>query len=175
MKVLSFLAIVLSLTILTTSCDKEGALSVIDNTPEFEVLDETTSSDNLTLGDKSMTCDAIALATYISDGETNVNNYSLSLGATSLGDAGAVFVGAWSPAEPETSLQEMTYSDQTGSIIALSEEAFDVIEAWRAAGVTYTISNITETTADVVVAGEMIDDDGNATSVSGSFTAELVD
>ncbi len=193
MKILPFLAIASLLFAFTTSCDREGAISVIDNVPEFEVVEETDAAQSLTVGDKSVTCDQVALSTFIFDGETTVNNYSLSLGSTTLSDAGVLFSAVWSPEEPETELQEGTYSDLNGSINAFTEEGLTTLTEWLdagadpdtqpdlddlvifydASGVTFTVSNITETTADVAIEGEMINEEGIATSVSGSFTATL--
>lgn len=193
MKTLKFLSIALSLVLVLASCDKDGAISVVDNTPDFEVVEETVENGEITLALTSMPVGEVALSTFILDGEDFVNNYSLAVQSADLGAAGAIFGGAWGPVEPEMSLQEGEYSDADGAAMTISQDGVDAYDAWVAAGsdpdsepdlelyltsydasgVTYTISNITETTADVEVTGEILDEDGNAIAVSGSFTATL--
>ncbi|MEM6376578.1 MAG: hypothetical protein AAF705_00055 [Bacteroidota bacterium] len=194
MKVLQLLVMAVVLTVISTSCDREGFVSEIDNTPEFEVVEETVSSSNLSIGASSFICDVVTLATTFEDSlGTNVHSYSLSLQATDVSVSGAVFASVWLPAVPETELQETTYSGDMGLAFTISQEGLDAFADWEANGgnpdtvpdlndyttmydgsnLTYTVSNITDATADVVLAGSIEDQDGNTTDISGSFTATL--
>ena len=193
MKILNFLSVALFVAFAFSSCDKDSVVSVVDNTPEFEVVEETTTGNQITLGLTTITCEEIALATFYATGETDVNNYSLTLQGTNIGGGDALFAGAWAPEEAETELQERTYTDIDGSVTAISEEGLEAYQAWidagsnpdtepdlfeymefyDASGLSYTVSNITETTADVEMNGEIIDSEGNAISVEGSFSATL--
>lgn len=193
MKILNFLAIALIVAAFA-SCDKDSAVSVVDNTPDFEVVEETSNTGHITLGLTTIECNEVALATFYVDGETTVNNYSLNLSDDAVGTTGFLFAGAWAPTEAESALREGAYNDPDGTISSFTEEGAQIIQDWidagsdpdnqpaleeehfiiyAAAGVTYTISNITETTADVEVSGEMTDQDGNAVGVEGSFVATL--
>ncbi|MEM9919662.1 MAG: hypothetical protein AAF990_16315 [Bacteroidota bacterium] len=193
MQTIKFLTVLAIFSLMLASCSKENLTTVEDNVPDVEVIDES-SNGKITLRGSTITLGEVALATFIIDTTTNeVNNYSLSLESADLGATGAVFASAWGPAGTELELQETTYNDEVGMASTISQAGIDAFDAWVAAGsdpntmpdlvsfmtqydasgVSYTISNITATTADVVVSGDMIDDSGNTVTISGTFTATL--
>jgi len=188
-KTITFLAL---LTLIFTSCEKDSLITAVDNTPEVEVTEETTNSNVLALSGKSLSCDEVALATYIEDGSSTVTNYSLSFSSDALGTS-AILALAWSPEQEETSLQEGDYTADISGL-TFTAEGLDIIDAWIAAGsdpdaapeltedhfifyssvsVVISTSNITDSEVNVVLSGEMADPNGDTVDVSGSFVATL--
>jgi len=202
MKYIKLLSLLAVFSTLLVSCSKENLTEVEDNVPDVTVEDNIIDTlDEVMIGSRSVTGSAY-LATFVFDSTTMaVNNYSLSFKSGTTGATQEVFAGAWDPlTEDEVTLQEATYTgfegislDGFGSASTISEEGLEAFAAWADSGgdpetmpdlfqyllsydggnLTYTISNITETTADVEVGGTMKDEDGNEIAVSGSFTADL--
>ncbi len=177
-----------------TSCDKESLTKTIDNIPEVEVKEIVVENTNSPLPSLSAIVDnnEVALAIFIFD--NTVNNYSLVLPSSMIDAPGAIFESTWVPATPETTLQATTYI--IDHVATISQEGLDAYNMWVLDGsdpetmpdlfspdspyrteyissLTYTISNITDTTAEVELSGEIEDPDGFISTVSESLTADL--
>ncbi len=178
--------------LLLFSCNKESLRTTIDQVPEVPVIEEIVPDEDDTPTIVDIASGKTALSTFVFDTVSmQVNNYSLVIPSSFIGAPEAVWAGVWSPPTPEQSLQATTYVIETVSII--SEAGIDVYEEWIAngsdpttepdifdyekdyvvAGLNCTISNITDTTADVEIMGNLIDEFGGMLPVSGAFVADL--
>ncbi len=165
------------------SCNKESITTSVDNEPEVPV-EEVTINSNSTV-----------LTTFILDSVTmEINNYSLAMNSSLVGAPGAIFTTAWFPlTEDEMELQEVSYDLEFVDIV--STESWDAYRIWVDAGsnpatepdidlepfgevdLVCTVSNITDTTANILITGSIVDSigvgAGDVHNLSGSFTAIL--
>jgi len=193
MKLIKFLSAAIILTFVLASCNKEQMTTVVDNTPEVEVIDETVEVSQFRIGGAELSVNEPTLVLYKNEGEEGYHQYSIDLTSAETGVTAPIFSASWEPEMLEANIQEGTYSDEQSTALSITQDGLDIILAWLDAGsdpdnqpdideddlvfynaydVTYTISNITETHADIVIAGEIVDGE-NTFEVSGSFTAEL--
>lgn len=195
MKYIKFLVVLVTVTLIMTSCGKENLTITDDNIPEVESVVEIVD-DNSTPPSYAAVANSgeAALATFFLDSAaTAVHNYSLVAPSSMVGAPEAVFVTAWDPnLDTETGLEETTYVIEDVLIQTISQEGIDAFEDWEANGsdpdaipdlnlyvtiytgtITYDVSNITADTADVDISGDIVDEEGNSTTLSASITANL--
>ncbi len=195
MKFFKIVFTIACLSLVLTSCDKDSFSSIEDNAPILEVVEEEVQADNISVGPSNYQLNQAILFAYAEVEGGPVINYSLSLNAEIAGvDAdcgGFVFTPL---TESETEIQAESYTgDMDFGALWITDEGIAILEAWEAAGsdpdnqpdledvlltydasgMTYVFSNISDTTVDVEVSGEIVDEDGVSIEISGSFTAEI--
>ncbi|MEM9819792.1 MAG: hypothetical protein AAF985_01915 [Bacteroidota bacterium] len=200
MKSLKILSAFFFFSFILASCNKESLTITEDNPPEVVVEEVVVEEEGqgeageITVGTARYNLNEVFVATFI-DNDGSLVNYQVGLNADLVGVSGECGGFAFTSEDPsETSLQETTYMDLSSTGFWVTQEGIDAFAAWEAAGanpsdmpnivdyliqydasaVSYTFSNLTETTVDVELSGEMTDLDGNTVPVSGSFTASLL-
>jgi len=154
------------------SCNKESITTLVDNEPEVPV-EEVTINSNSTV-----------LTIFILDSVTmEINNYSLVMNSSLVGAPGAIFTTSWFPlTENEMELQEVSYDLEFVDIVSTdgsnpaTEPDID-LEPFGEVDLVCTVSNITDTTANILITGSIVDSigvgAGDVHNLSGSFTAIL--
>lgn len=195
MKYLNFIVVAALAIFVFASCEKESTTETTDNVPVLEPVTEVVVDNNPPSYARIANSGQSALARFVFDSTTmEVNNYSLVLPSNLIGAPDVVFASTWLPAaSTETEIQAITYT--IDDVETISQAGIDAWDAWVANGsdpntmpdlfspnspfvtrytatLTYDISNITATTADVTVSGSIVDSSGNSTPLSATITAD---
>ncbi len=196
MKYLNFIAVLVFSALILSSCGKENLVSTVDKIPdvepEIEIIDPSTTS--IPSYSSIVENEQALLASFILDSVNPENNtYILMMSSSLIDGPGAVYISSWQPPAGETGIQDGAYS--VGSSYTISQEGIDAYEDWEANGsdpttepdlssadspyittytatLSYEFSNINASTVDVTISGEIVGEDGNSTSISGTVTAD---